>query len=156
MRNRMTLQNFARCVGLKRANITGFKKSLQLLEESGALKVKQGGFIAHSMCHPKIVYIRDWREVAAYFGQIKQPVKSDPEHYYDERERPEESVVYSLAFCVSEKTCKHQTKVERLPYPICLELRNCKQQIGAKLKKERVKVILEKIYQPDERTLFFN
>ena len=156
MRNRMTLQNFARSVGFKKANITGFKKSLQYLEESGALKVKQGGFIAHSMCHPRIVYVYDWKKVTAHFGQIKPRLRSKPEHYYDEADRSEESVVYSLVFCVSDKLCKRQIKRECLPYPLCLELRTCKHQIGAKLKKERVKILLEEIYQPDARALFFN
>jgi hypothetical protein len=70
LRHRMTLRNFARAVGFNRANVVGFKNSLAILEQVGALEVKQGGFMAHSMCHPKIVYVYDWKKVMIHFGEV--------------------------------------------------------------------------------------
>jgi hypothetical protein len=152
----MTMRQFARNVGFKSANVAGFKNSLRVLEEAGALKVKQGGFVAHSMCHPKIVYIRDWQKVISHFGQVKRPAEKQLEHYYDEEDKSEETIICALSFCVSSKICKHQVERLDLPYPLCLELKNCKQQMGTCLTKKRVETLLKEIYSPDERSLFFN
>lgn len=156
MRNRMTLRNFALRCGFNRSNVAGFKESLRHLEEAGALKVKQGGFLGHSTCHPRIVYVYDWNVIKQHFGDVKTACEVEPEHCYEERDKREEYSEYALSFCISPKPCGGEFNKENLPYPICRVLHKCRHRIGARLNPQLVKAIINEMYPPDERALFFN
>lgn len=67
MKDRMTLNTFAKKVGFKNGHAYGFKGHLHILERMGALEVKQGGYMADSLHHPKIVKIKNAEAVALHF-----------------------------------------------------------------------------------------
>ncbi len=65
---RMTIAVFARRIGFKNARAYGFKKRLHALEKRKLVRVKQGGFVADSMHHPRIVEVADMEGVQRYLG----------------------------------------------------------------------------------------
>lgn len=63
----MTVNTFAKKMGFKSGNAYGFKGHLHALERMGALEIKQGGYMADSLHHPKIVTIKNVEAVAIHF-----------------------------------------------------------------------------------------
>jgi len=67
MRSGLTLAVFAKRLGFKRSNAKELQFSLKYLQKIGALEIQQGGFKGHSLCHPKIVSIKDQKTVDTHF-----------------------------------------------------------------------------------------
>jgi len=63
----MTVNNFAKKLGFKNSNAYGFKGHLHNLERAGAVEVKQAGYLADSLHHPKVVMIRNFDFIQQYF-----------------------------------------------------------------------------------------
>lgn len=64
----MPLNTFAKKLGFKSAKAYGFKGHLHVLERQGALLVKQAGYLADSLHHPKVVVVKNWEAVELHFG----------------------------------------------------------------------------------------
>jgi len=63
----MTVNNFAKKLGFKNGKAYGFKGHLHILERAGAVEVKQAGFEADSLHHPKIVIIKNLETIEWHF-----------------------------------------------------------------------------------------
>lgn len=67
MKDRMTVNNFAKKLGFKNGKAYGFKGHLRMLERAGAVQVKQAGYYGDSMHHPRIVVITNLEAIQWHF-----------------------------------------------------------------------------------------
>lgn len=63
----MTIGTFAKKLGFKNGHAYGFKGHLHTLERIGAVQVKQAGYYADSMNHPKVVIIKNLQTIQSHF-----------------------------------------------------------------------------------------
>jgi hypothetical protein len=78
MLDRMALNTFARRMGFKNGKAYGFKGHLHALERMKVIEIHQGGYLADSMHHQKIVTIKNAWVVAAHFNLPAIPSKPLP------------------------------------------------------------------------------
>jgi hypothetical protein len=98
MRTILTLSNFVKKLGFSRANEKEFRAQLNHLLRIKAIEVQQGGFIADSMHHPKLVIIRNLSAIQTRFKFIA-PQDSKAEKRHHSRKSP---IPFQHRFDISE------------------------------------------------------
>lgn len=130
-KDHVNLSTFARWYGFKNAAQKGVREHLVYLEQVGAIRIIQGGYRGHSMCHSKKVEVINHELVVAHFRCPVETKASVPEITREQKpkEKPDFLKGELKFWCIaSTKKCEYKKRIGSFVVPICSSPNKCRGQ----------------------------